>query len=96
MGLRAMSFKERPWRPTTCALQVFGKYATKNVIHLDADQARSFIAGDSQILDSGALPGYVAVFYTGEVLGCGLYSHGRLISQLPKEGRICSDMDMKM
>jgi NOL1/NOP2/fmu family ribosome biogenesis protein len=34
----------------------------------------------------------VVVFYRGEVLGCGLYSHGKLISQLPKERR----MDAKM
>ena len=35
-------------------------------------------------------PGYVVVFYRGEVLGCGLYSHGLLVSQIPKERRLAS------
>ena len=33
-------------------------------------------------------PGYVVVFYSGDVLGCGLYSHGKLVSQIPKERRM--------
>ncbi|MCX6679800.1 MAG: hypothetical protein NTX42_05495 [Methanothrix sp.] len=30
------------------------------------------------------------VFYRGDVLGCGLYSHGKLVSQIPKERRMAS------
>jgi hypothetical protein len=36
----------------------------------------------------------VVVFYNGDVLGCGLYSHGKLVSQLPKESRIIGDAEM--
>jgi NOL1/NOP2/fmu family ribosome biogenesis protein len=32
-------------------------------------------------------PGYVVVFYRGDVLGCGLYSFRKLASQIPKELR---------
>jgi NOL1/NOP2/fmu family ribosome biogenesis protein len=98
LGLRMISLKDRPWKPTTCALQIFGRYATKNVVHLNDEQAMAFLAGESQdletegkILETGCEPcepGYVVVFYRGEVLGCGLYSRGRLASQLPKERRM--------
>ena len=125
LGMRIMNIKDRPWKPTTCALQVFGKYATRNLVHLDEEQARLFLEGGTQVIGpdmkldlepesafdpepasdsasyqvfdlasdqasdpvSGPMPGYVVVFYRGEVLGCGLYSHGKLISQIPKERR---------
>jgi NOL1/NOP2/fmu family ribosome biogenesis protein len=97
LGLRMISLKDRPWKPTTCALQIFGRYATKNVVHLSDEQAKAFLAGESQALETdletGCEPGYVVVFYRGEVLGCGLYSRGRLASQLPKERRMSTCME---
>ncbi|MDD1760193.1 MAG: hypothetical protein LUQ44_06250 [Methanothrix sp.] len=92
LGMRIMNLKDRPWKPTTCALQIFGRSATKNLIQLDEPSAKIFLTGGSQSIESVSEPGYVVVFYRGEVLGCGLYSHGKLISQLPKERR----MDAKM
>ena len=94
IGLRMMNFKEEPWKPTSCALQVFGRHATKNVVHLTSEQSRIFFAGSSQVLEANVEPGYVVVFYNGDVLGCGLYSHGKLVSQLPKERRISGDAEM--
>ncbi len=88
LGMRIMSLKDRPWKPTTSALQIFGKYASKNLAHLDKEQAWIFLAGGSQPFESDLEPGYVVVFYRGEVLGCGLYSHGKLVSQIPKERRL--------
>lgn len=95
IGLRMISLNDLPWKPTTCALQIFGKHATKNVLHLNSEQAKAFMAGEGQIIISNfepnteLTPGYVVVFYRGEVLGCGLYAReGKLISQLPKERRM--------
>jgi hypothetical protein len=51
LGMRMISLKDRPWKPTTCALQIFGRYATKNVVHLNEEQAKAFLAGESQALD---------------------------------------------
>lgn len=93
LGLRMISLKDRPWKPTTCALQIFGKYATKNVVYLNDCQAKAFLAGESQPLEAECEPGYVVVFYRGDVLGCGLYSRGALASQLPKERRIASSIE---
>ncbi len=94
IGMRIMNCKDRPWKPTTAALQVFGKYAARNLVHLDVDSTRIFLEGKSQEVGEAAAmqcePGYVVVFYRGEVLGCGLYSHGLLVSQIPKERRLAS------
>jgi NOL1/NOP2/fmu family ribosome biogenesis protein len=96
VGLRMMNIKEEPWKPTTYALQIFGKYATKNFICLNEMKARCFLAGESQLLEANVEPGYIVVFYKGEVLGCALYSRGKLHSQLPKELRIGHDAEMKI
>lgn len=90
IGMRIMNLKDRPWKPTTSALQTFGRYATKNLIHLDSINARSFLEGKILAVESDSEPGYVVVFNRGEVLGCGLYSHGKLVSQIPKERRLAS------
>ncbi len=90
IGMRIMNLKDRPWKPTTSALQLFGQYATKNIIHLDSTDARAFMEGRTLAVESDAKSGYVVVFYGGEVLGCGLYSRGVLTSQIPKERRLAS------
>jgi Uncharacterized conserved protein len=88
--MRIMNLKDRPWKPTTSALQVFGRHATRNLIHLDSANSRSFMEGKTLAIESDSESGYVVVFYRGEVLGCGLYSHGKLVSQIPKERRMAS------
>ena len=90
IGMRIMSCKDRPWKPTTSALQIFGRHATKNLIHLNRDETIIFLEGGSQVFESDCEVGYVVVFYRGDVLGCGLYSHGKLVSQIPKERRMAS------
>ncbi len=92
LGMRIMSCKDRPWKPTTSALQIFGRYATKNIIHLNREEAMIFLEGGSQPIESECENGYVVVFYRGDVLGCGLYSHGKLVSQIPKERRMASSV----
>jgi NOL1/NOP2/fmu family ribosome biogenesis protein len=88
LGMRIMNIKDIPWKPTTSALQIFGRHAKKNLVHLDYEQAMVFLEGNSQLIQSDSETGYVVVFYRGEVLGCGLYSKGKLVSQIPKERRL--------
>ncbi len=90
IGMRIMNLKDRPWKPTTSALQVFGQHATRNLIHLDSIDARRFMEGGTLAVESDWESGYVVVFYRGEVLGCGLYARGVLVSQIPKERRLAS------
>jgi NOL1/NOP2/fmu family ribosome biogenesis protein len=91
VGLRFLSVRGKVPKPTTYALQLFGRFATKNVVDLSAAQAEKFVAGDRQKLEADLEDGYVAVSYRGEVLGCGLYVRGELVSQLPKERRIMKE-----
>jgi NOL1/NOP2/fmu family ribosome biogenesis protein len=88
LGMRIMNMKGTPWKPATSALQIFGRYVTKNLVHLNDEQAMVFLSGECQLSPSNLEPGYVVVFYRGDVLGCGLYSHGKLVSQIPKERRM--------
>lgn len=90
LGMRIMNLKDRPWKPTTCALQILGKHATKNLVHLNEAQAMIFLQGKSLPIESNLEPGYVVVLYRDEVLGCGLNSGKMLVSQLPKERRMTS------
>lgn len=90
VGMRMMSLKDRPWKPTTSALQIFGRYAKKNVVLLSEEESLAFMAGSSLDREADCQPGYVVVFYRGEVLGCGLYSRGTLVSQIPKDRRVAS------
>jgi len=91
VGLRFLSVRGRVPKPTTYALQLFGRLATKNSVDLSASQAEKFIAGERQRLEAELEDGYVVVSYRDGVLGCGLYVRGVLASQLPKERRIMSE-----
>jgi NOL1/NOP2/fmu family ribosome biogenesis protein len=88
IGLRMISTKGKAWKPTTYALQLFGRHATKNVVELSHEQVEPFVAGESQLIDDDLENGYVIVSFIGDVIGCGLYARGKLVSQLPKERRI--------
>lgn len=88
VGMRVISMRESPWKPTTYALQLWGRYARKNIVDLDDGMARRFFAGESLELRAQVERGYVIVRHMGSVIGCGLYTPGRLISQLPRERRI--------
>jgi NOL1/NOP2/fmu family ribosome biogenesis protein len=97
MGVRIMSLRDRPWKPTTYALQIWGRHASKNAIHLNTEDAWRFVSGETiELLDRyeelrSLTSGYVVVLHEDEVIGCALYSQGRLICQLPKERRISCD-----
>ncbi len=91
VGLRFMSVRGRVPKPTTTALQLFGRYATKNVVDLSSDRAEKFVAGEGQRLPAQVEDGYVVVTHRGDVIGCGQYLDGELISQIPKERRIGND-----
>ena len=77
------------WKPTTNAIQIFGKYATKNFIELNKEEAKAFMAGEVIRREFNVKKnGYVIVKFNGIPLGCGLYVNGILYSQIPKNRRI--------
>ena len=82
-------------KPTTAALQRLGTDITRNVVELETPaQMHLFLEGKSQPLPSSSAhtleEGYVHVRAKPYELGCGLWSRGRLYSQLPKALRIRS------
>lgn len=74
---------------TTNAIQLFGRYATKNILDLDTENALKYLRG----LDISGLPmkdlyGYVIVRSGKDYIGSGIYKDGYLKNQIPKQRRI--------
>ena len=71
-------------KPTTTAIQVFGARAIKNVVILDRQQLTHLLRNHGISLSPPITPGYVILTYHQQVLGCGLYTGRRLLSQIPR------------
>ncbi|MBI2675006.1 MAG: hypothetical protein HYX24_01000 [Candidatus Aenigmarchaeota archaeon] len=78
---------------TTNAIQLFGRYATKRVVEIDARQAIEFAAGGiikTECKDEG----YVIVRCGSDYLGCGYYrGNGEVESLVPKKRRLILQKD---
>jgi NOL1/NOP2/fmu family ribosome biogenesis protein len=88
LGTKFLRTRQEHWKPTTNAVQRFGRPATKNVIELTREQARRFVRGETQEPDWDGDWGYLVVSHElagdSEPLGVGLYVHGELQSPVPK------------
>ncbi|WP_435335064.1 DUF7122 family protein [Haloarchaeobius sp. TZWWS8] len=88
VGMTFLRTRQEHWKPTTDAVQRFGRHATKNVVELDEDEARKFAAGEDQELDYDGDWGYVIAAHElageREPLGVGLFLYGELRSVVPK------------
>jgi NOL1/NOP2/fmu family ribosome biogenesis protein len=88
LGIACLRARQEHWKPTTEAVQRFGKHATKNVIHLSGEEAERFVDGEDQELAWDGDWGYLIVAHDlaggPEPIGVGLYLHGELRSQIPK------------
>jgi NOL1/NOP2/fmu family ribosome biogenesis protein len=91
LGMTFLRTRQEHWKPTLSAVQRFGQHASRNVIHLDDDQAATFMAGEDQELDWDGDWGYLLVTHDvageAEPLGVGLFVYGELRSQVPKGRR---------
>jgi len=89
-GIRALHLSiKKTLKPTTIFLQVFGRYATKNIVELRSeDEAITFMSGGSIAREYNVEEGFVIVKFDGDVLGCGFYSNGVLRSKIPKTLRV--------
>ena len=85
-GIRLCRVFPHSVKPTTWAMQVLGKHATRNRIDLDEIQARQLVNGTQ--LEVEAEPevenGFVIITCCGFVVGVGLYKRPVLKSQIPK------------
>jgi len=91
LGMTFLRTRQEHWKPTTNAVQRFGREATRNVITLDADAARRFLAGEDLEPDWDGDWGYLIVAHElaggVEPIGVGLYVHDELRSVVPKGRR---------
>jgi NOL1/NOP2/fmu family ribosome biogenesis protein len=83
-GIRLCRVFPHSLKPTTWAMQVLGRHATKNVIDLDGVQAASIINGGQFELEANAEDGFVLLRCRGFVVGVGLYKRPLLKSQIPR------------
>lgn len=75
-------------KPTTNFLQLFGKYANKNVIELSMEESERFIRGeDIEIGKRGPDTGYVVVKYKEHILGCANFKEETLKNMIAKSRR---------
>jgi len=80
--------KQKRFKPTTNALQIFGRYATKNIVELDEKEKDMYIKGYDLEKKLNLEEGYVIVKFKNDVLGCGLYREGKIKNQIPKARKI--------
>jgi NOL1/NOP2/fmu family ribosome biogenesis protein len=89
LGLTFLRTRQEHWKPTTSAVQRFGREATKNAIELTPEEATKFAAGEDQDIerwegDWGYLVAAHELAGDVEPIGVGLYVYGELRSMVPK------------
>jgi len=84
VGLPVLRIIRHHLKPTTVALQRFGGQARRHILDLSEAQILALLHEREQPLQLDIQPGYVILRHTGHILGCGLYTPGRLRSQLPQ------------
>jgi NOL1/NOP2/fmu family ribosome biogenesis protein len=85
VGLPVLRIIRQHLKPTTAALHRFGSQATCHVLDLSDSQVVTLLHEREQPLHVDIQPGYVILRHAGQMLGCGLYTPGRLRSQLPRQ-----------
>ncbi len=81
---------DKELKPTTDAIQIFGKFASKNIVEISEQQLKKVLRGE-EIELSELTPEArcnVIITYQGIDVGCGFYTQGRLRSLIPKVRRI--------
>lgn len=89
VGLRLARYTNLGLKPSTFALQVFGRSASRNVARVSYEEAVRFLRGEEIHRTFDVEPGYVIVQLEDTPLGCGLYKGtGVLMSLVPKKIRL--------
>lgn len=91
LGMKFLRTRQEHWKPTTNAVQRFGREAKRNVIDLEPEAAARFVRGGDQEVAWDGDWGYLIAAHElaggREPLGVGLYVHGELRSMVPKGRR---------
>ncbi|WP_254838250.1 DUF7122 family protein [Natronomonas marina] len=91
LGMTFLRTRQEHWKPTTDAVQRFGREATRNVVVLDDAEARAFLRGETTDPAWDGDWGYLVAAHEiaggVEPIGVGLYLYDELRSQMPKGRR---------
>ncbi|MGQ9707676.1 MAG: methyltransferase RsmF C-terminal domain-like protein [bacterium] len=83
-GLRLCRLFPHSIKPTTFAMQLLGKTATRNRIDVTEEQSRALINGGEIEIEADVENGFVIIFWHNFVVGVGLYKKPILKSHIPK------------
>jgi NOL1/NOP2/fmu family ribosome biogenesis protein len=87
-GIRLVRVYRDGYKLTTAGIQIFGKYATKNVLEISPEQVKDYLEGkDLSVGSCNVENGQVIIKYGDDYLGSGLYVNGKVKNQLPKGRR---------
>jgi len=92
IGLRAGTYFKKnnatKIKISTNFAQIFGIYATKNVIELDEDETKRYIQGNDIEKKCDVEEGSVIIRRGEDIIGVGSYHNGIIKNQIPKAKRI--------
>ncbi len=83
-GMRLLRVFPHSLKPTTWAMQILGRYASKNVIDVNEEQAVNLVRGKNLELEAAVEDGFVLIRCRGFVVGVGLYRRPMIKSQIPR------------
>ena len=84
-GLRAFQQIGKFVKPSTRMIQVFGSLATKARVEIDEVQLETLVRGEPLHTQLEIEDGYVILFFSGHILGLGLFIEGKILSQIPRK-----------
>lgn len=87
LGIRVLHVMEHGLKPTTYALQLFGKDIRKARVDVSAEELEQLALGHTIRKDLDCGRGYVAIVYDGDVVGCGFYTGEEVRSEIPSARR---------
>lgn len=88
VGIRLIRVFKDGYKFTTAGIQLFGKFATKNIVEIDKDKIKDYLEGkDLNVGELDCDEGQVIVKCGEDFLGSGLYMKGKIKNQLPKGRR---------
>lgn len=92
-GMRFCRFYPRSIKPTSHAMQLFGRQATRNRVVVDESDAVTLVNGGSVNVEAEADDGFVLICWREYVLGTGLYKRPVLKSQIPRFRPVDAEAD---
>lgn len=87
-GIRIARLVRNGIKPTIDGIQIFGRYAKKNIIHLEEEDLKKILLGKDLHLELDIPNGYKILFYKNYPIGVCYFRDKKLKNQIPRSRRI--------